>query len=182
MKKDNTKLSEGFTLIEALVAIAILLIAVVGPMSVIGGSLSQASTTRDQLIAINLAQEGIEVVRQKRDSNMLACWGSFTSPCSTWAVGIAVGNYAVVSVDATPISLCSPAPGLCTTKQKLVRQDAAGWYYQGVGGTPTKFSRVVNISDVPLSAEKIITSTVTWSVGGAPKSVEVKESIFGISS
>lgn len=173
-------MKKGFTLLETLVAIAILLIAVVGPMSAIGGSLSQIGTARDQMIALNLAQDGIEVVRQKRDSNMLACWGSFTSPCTTWGADLAEGDYIINTMNASPLILCSD----CTAVKKLVLQNATGWYYQDIisGDTETKFSRVVNITDVPSSAEKMITSTVTWSVGGVTKTVEVKESIFGINS
>ena len=59
--------NRGFTLMETLVAISILLIAVVAPMSTIGGALSFIYIARDQMIAVNFAQEGIEVVRQKRD-------------------------------------------------------------------------------------------------------------------
>ena len=57
----------GFTLVETLIAIAILLIAVVGPISLIGDALHKLYYAKDQMIAINLAQEGIEVVRQRRD-------------------------------------------------------------------------------------------------------------------
>ena len=66
-----TSRGRGFTLIETLVAITILLVAIVGPMSAIGTSLSQMSISRDQIIAINLAQEGIEAIRQERDSKMI---------------------------------------------------------------------------------------------------------------
>lgn len=171
----------GFTLLETLVAIAILLIAVVGPMSAIGGSLSQIGTARDQMIAFNLAQEGIEVVRQKRDSNMLNCWVNAISPCGTWGAGIEAGDYIVDSIVSPPLALCSS----CTADKKLVRQNATGWHYQtasGSGGTATKFSRVVNIIDVVAGREKTITSTVTWSVGGVAKTAEVRESIFGINN
>lgn len=167
-------MKKGFTLLETLVAIAILLIAVVGPMSIIGGSLSQISTVRDQTIAVNLAQEGIEVVRQKRDSNMLACWGSFILPCNTWGTGLGEGSYIINPLTAV-LTVCSG----CDTGIYL---DVNNFYTQGSGVTATKFSRTVNITDIPSSAEKIITSTVTWSVGGATKTIQVQESIFGINS
>ena len=175
MKKDTTKLNKGFTLVESLVAIAILLVAVVGPMSVIGGSLSQISTARDQAIAINLAQEGIEIARQRRDSNMLNAWGGGGA---VWSDGLAAGTYIVSSVIGTPLMLCSVG---CTMGQKPVRQDAAGWYYQGAGGTPTKFIRTVTISDSS-PGEKRISSDVTWEVGGTTKTVQVQELILGINS
>lgn len=176
MKKDNTKPRKGFTLIETLVAIAILLVAVVGPMSVIGGSLSQTSTIRDQSIAINLAQEGIEMARQMRDSNMINAWDGGGA---IWSDGLAIGYYIVSAAGGDSLFLCS---GICTANQKIVYQNTAGWYFQVVGsGIPTKFSRMVDISDVS-PTEKRILSEVTWVVGGNPKSVKVEESIFGINS
>lgn len=175
MKKNNTKLRKGFTLIETLAAIAILLVAVVGPMSVIGGSLSQTSTIRDQSIALNLAQEGIEVVRQRRDSNMINAWGGGGA---VWSDGLTAGNYTISSIDTT---LLLPCMGICTIVQKLVRKDATGWYSQGSGDNPTKFNRAVNISDIS-PTEKRVVSEVTWVAGSTPKSVKVEESIFGINS
>lgn len=164
---------QGFTLLETLVAIAVLLIAVVGPMSAIGGALSQIGTARDQMIALNLAQEGIEIVRQKRDSNMIACWGdpnwgTTLTSCATWGSGLIAGNYIinVATQSLTPVG--------SDTKVYL----NGGLYTQGVGSTATQYSRTVNITDA--SSEKMITSTVTWSVGGVLKKIEVKESIFGI--
>lgn len=163
-------MKKGFTLLETLVAIAILLIAVVGPMSIIGGSLSQISTVRDQTIAVNLAQEGIEIVRQKRDSNMLDKWGGGSA---VWGDGLTSGDHIIDPLTATITA--------CPCSDTKIYLDVNNFYTQGSGFTATKFSRTVNIADLS-SAEKIITSTVTWSVGGATKKIEVKESIFGINS
>lgn len=171
-------MKKGFTLLETLVAIAILLIAVVGPMSIIGGSLAQVSTARDQMIAVNLAQEGIEVVRQKRDSNMIDAWGGGGA---VWSTGLTAGEYMIDTTATIPLVACT---GSCTISQKIIRQNASGWHYQalsGSGGTTTRFSRVMIIADIA-GGEKGITSTVTWTAGSTPKSVQVSESIFGINS
>ena len=169
----------GFTLMETLVAISILLIAVVGPMSTIGGSLSSIFIARDQMIAINFAQEGIEVVRQVRDSNMLDKWGGGSA---VWGDGLTIGNYIKDPTVANSLVLCGEN---CTTDQKLIRQDTTtGLFYQTTtasSGENTQFSRIVKVDDVS-PFEKTITSAVTWSVGGVIKKVEVKESIFGINS
>lgn len=174
MKKYNTKLREGFTLIETLAAIAILLVAVVGPMSVIGGSLSQTSTIRDQSIALNLAQEGVEMARQLRDSNMINAWGGGGV---VWSNKLDSGEYAVNSIGGTLLR----CPGTCVAVDRLIRQDATGWYYQGGVGVPTKFNRAVNILDISPTEKRVI-SEVTWVAGSNPKSVKVEESIFGINS
>jgi prepilin-type N-terminal cleavage/methylation domain-containing protein len=62
---------KGFTLIETLVAISILMIAILPPMELTMESLSAAYYARDQVTASNLAQEAIEVIRSVRDSNIL---------------------------------------------------------------------------------------------------------------
>lgn len=164
---------------ETLVAIAILLIAVVGPMSIIGRSLPQSAYARDHAIAINLAQEGIEAVRQKRDSNMLSKW-AIGSP--DWNNGIGVGYYVVDPRSAPILTSCG---GLCNTSSLSVRQDiTAGWYYQSSTGTDPaiKFQRYIQISDITVY-EKKITSVVTWwdSVGVA-HTLSVSEFISGINS
>ncbi len=62
----------GFTLIEAIVSIGILIIGLTGVLSLANQSLSIASASKTRLVASNLAQEGIEVIRNNRDNNWLA--------------------------------------------------------------------------------------------------------------
>ena len=59
----------GFTLVEALVALVILTIAL-GPALVLSSNISStASVIQNNLIAANLSQEGVEVIRALRDAN-----------------------------------------------------------------------------------------------------------------
>src|SRR4051812_36397281 len=60
---------QGFSLIEALVALAILSVALVPAVLLSNSALRAASVIRDDTIAAGLAQEGIEVVRTIRDAN-----------------------------------------------------------------------------------------------------------------
>ncbi|HYC83350.1 MAG TPA: prepilin-type N-terminal cleavage/methylation domain-containing protein [Candidatus Paceibacterota bacterium] len=59
--------NKGFTMIESLVAIAILLIAVLGPMSLLSKAIADSSYARNQVIATYLAQEGLELVISERN-------------------------------------------------------------------------------------------------------------------
>ncbi len=68
LNKVNKKSS--FTLLESLVAIYILVSGVFGMLTLASNSIALSSIFRDQLRAVNLAQEGIELVRNKRDSNV----------------------------------------------------------------------------------------------------------------
>ena len=64
-------MSRGFTLLEVLVAIFILTIGIVGVFGLINQAVSLTSATHNQLVASYLAQEGVEIVRNIRDSNFL---------------------------------------------------------------------------------------------------------------
>ena len=63
----HQKTSRGFTLIETLVAVSLLAVVIVAPMSLTTQSLSSAYYARDQMTAFHLAQEAIESVRSVRD-------------------------------------------------------------------------------------------------------------------
>ncbi len=60
---------EGFTLIESILAIGVLVVGILGAFILVVRSLSNIPLIQSRLIAANLAQEGIELIRQKRDSN-----------------------------------------------------------------------------------------------------------------
>lgn len=62
----------GFTLIETMVAISLLMLALIAPMSLAAESLSAAFYARNQITSFYLAQEGIEIVRSVRDGNIIA--------------------------------------------------------------------------------------------------------------
>jgi len=61
----------GFTLVETLVALIILTIAITAPLSIIGNTLNATLFARDQMIATYLASEAIEIVKLKRDNNVM---------------------------------------------------------------------------------------------------------------
>lgn len=160
----SQKNSGGFTLVESLVAISILLIAVVGPISIIGDALHKLYYAKDETIAINIAQEGIEAVRQVRDSNMLAA--------ITWDTGLAAGDYVVDANGATLVTLCGP-----TCAVQPVYLDAQGFYQQSTAATTTPFGRIVTIESIGTD-ERRITSTVTWRTGGDTGTISVTEYLF----
>ena len=67
--KHNTQ--SGFTLIETLVAIFILLISITGPMSFAQSGLRASFVARDQVVAFYLAQDAIETIKNIRDNSSL---------------------------------------------------------------------------------------------------------------
>lgn len=65
---------KGFTLVETLVAITILLLVIIGPITAAQKGVQQAYYANEQLSAVFLAQEAIEAVRERRDNQALAAW------------------------------------------------------------------------------------------------------------
>lgn len=185
---------KGFTLIEALVATAILLVAVIGPMSFMGDSLSKIYVYRDQIIASNLATEGIEGVRQIRDSNLNSRWSTgttndgynpVTATPSSWLEGITQNSSCVFGADCvlevTPSPILSSCQGACISG-KIYRTPAGIFTHISTGNTMTQFSRFIQVTSVN-SNEIKVTSTVAWKTsGGTTKIVTLTENLFGINN
>lgn len=68
----NLKFLKGFILLELLITIFVFTIGVIGVFNVIQNISFSSQTNSSKLTAAYLAQEGIEKVRYKRDSNWLA--------------------------------------------------------------------------------------------------------------
>lgn len=175
----SNKMQGGFTLLETMIAITILLIAVVGPISIIGDSLHKIYFARDQMIAVNLAQEGTEAVRQVRDTNMLS-GGAWDNGFGT---GECTGGGGVCLVDTNPAINIYKCTGACAVTNTVVYKSADGFYHQSLSGappgsTPTNFRRRIDTTKIPGSDEYKVDVNVTWSTGNIPGSITVSESIF----
>ncbi len=65
------KTNRGFTVLETLVAVFILVLAITGPMVFAQSGLRTAFLARDQITAFFLAQDAIETIKNVRDDNAL---------------------------------------------------------------------------------------------------------------
>lgn len=66
--KERQQKHSGFTLIETFVAITILMITVLGPMTLLSKALQESRYIKDEIIATFLAQEGTEIIIYGRNS------------------------------------------------------------------------------------------------------------------
>ncbi len=145
---------QGFTLVETLVAIAILMIAIVGPYYSVQQAITASYASRDQLIASSLAQEGAEYIYFLRDNNYLANapWTQGMDPClvSMHSNGC--------TVDPVLNSLVSCAQTGCP----VLNLNSATALYTQSSGDPTRFTRTVKIVNV--TPQQIqVTVQVNWS-------------------
>jgi len=84
-KEQNKKLLTGFTIIELIVSIFILSIAIIGVFSSFSIIVILTYDAADRLTASYLAQEGMEIIRNMRDTNWLKME---TDESITWLDGI----------------------------------------------------------------------------------------------
>jgi type IV pilus modification protein PilV len=72
MPKIKTATAKGFSLIEALIAIAILIVGVLSAFLLLIRTTATIPAMQNRLMATNLAQEGVELVRALRDTDFVA--------------------------------------------------------------------------------------------------------------
>lgn len=122
---------KGFTIIELIISIFIMSIAVVGIYSAFSIMSILTSNISDRLVGTYLAQEGQELIRNKRDNNWLALgrasWDNGLSSCQTETGCIA--DYA---------GLIRP------WANDYLNKDEAGFYNYNAG-QKTKFKRKILI-------------------------------------
>lgn len=166
--KSKFQISEkqrGFTILESIVAIAILSLSIAGAFTVVQQSLSQATAAKDEVQAFYLAQEAVEVIRNLRDNNQIARVKSGNPASINWLTNIialntdcAFNKICKVDGNTMAVSSCGDNWGDC----QYLRQD---YSTQLFGYNPswiqTNFKREVKIESV--DSDKIaVTVRVTW--------------------
>jgi len=101
--------SRGFSLVETLVAVSVLMLAVVGPLSIASRGLISAQFSRDQITAFHLAREATELVRNRRDTNMLPA----TATPADWLNGLDSCISNTCKVDPTNVLFSPCVSGSC---------------------------------------------------------------------
>lgn len=169
----------GFTLIETLVALTLIVSAMVGPFTLATSSIFSAKFSKSKLVALNLAQEGIEIVRQMRDNNVLKGfdWRGLSGSCPVGCIRLQDGSY---QIDVyTPATGSVPPPNSNLPLRfdpQAPSTDPASLYNQN-SGPSTPFTRVIAI-ETPAAAQMKIVSTVTWSDSGLNRQVTLQEVIY----
>ncbi|MBT4210149.1 MAG: prepilin-type N-terminal cleavage/methylation domain-containing protein [Candidatus Komeilibacteria bacterium] len=104
----SNKNNQGFTLIELVIALAVFTIGISAALSLALANYNNSRDNLDKIIAANLAREGIELIKNVRDSNWLRIEANETCggiPC-TWDYSLTVNNqYVYIDYnDSWPLS------------------------------------------------------------------------------
>lgn len=150
--------NKGTTLVEALVAILILSIGIIPCLEIILLANGFSSSIKNNLIAANLSQEGVEVVRAIRDNN----WFSNLA----FNNGLADGTYRVDWNSNSPLPENGNPP---------LKLSSIGLYNYS-SGADTNFRRRLTI--VNATNELIINAEVTWTERGKSQLISVESHLF----
>lgn len=165
--------SRAFTLVEALVALSILTVGIISGFILVTKALYNVTIIQDRLTASFLAQEGIELVRQIRDSNYKKI---LNNKSANWDNGLSDGAY-IISVDLNP-------PGgveqLKPFEDKYLKYDLSSRLYNYNSGNDTVFKRKIIIIHIPSypSNEIKVQSIMDWKSKNIPFSVTVEDHLF----
>jgi len=192
--KKRNKFIKGFTLIEALVAILIFSASMLSLMAVISNNLVDINYTKNKTVATYLAQEGLEYMRNMRDTFTLYepsppfasdsnGWNNFqikTIDCERTQGSKGcyfrdemdyTNNQAPITGDLMGISPC--LSGICPP---LTYNTSTGAYgYNGLANSG--FIRRINTAKIS-DDEILVFSTVSWKQGTKSHEVSFSENLF----
>jgi len=148
MKAENIK--KGFSIGEAVISVFVLAVGLVATVNLFTSSLSYLMNSRDHIVASQLAQEGVELIRNVRDNNWANDRDSFDYfPTSPGGNCIIDKDYLSGDIDCT-----SHLTGLYYYGDFYVHNNSAG--------EATKFQREIELSYNATDDEFTVTSIVIW--------------------
>ena len=164
----NIKDKSGFTMVEVVTVILVISIGMTGILSLIVQNIRSQSINKNTLVAYQLAQEGIELVREVRDTN----WRGGI----TWNQGIGNGTYYMDYTDAAPIS-ATFVPGSGKLKQDINNfyiKDPEQNFVEG------SFYRIISINypDNTNPEMMLVKSNVYWIESGGQHSYTLEAELY----
>jgi len=195
MMFNNPHNQSGFSLVETLVAITILLIVITGPLTLVSNSARSTNFANDQVMGYFLAQEGLELAQAARDDLLIPefsasppttnAWDRFSASSlyascfSSNGCGLdqdtdAVGTLNVYDCGGTGAGCRLYSNAILAERSRYTHDDNLG------ANSPTQYTRVIRMNSGGGQVE--ITSRVTWRSDGqrAEQVVEAVTYVFDV--
>ena len=151
----------GQFLIEAIVAVGVLVVGLLGIFALLSRSLSLGRTVTDNYAGTYLASEGIEVVKNIIDGNIIQGL--------PWVSGMSDGDF---EIEYDTISLLP-------FQDRFLGFDPVTSLYSYAGSETTRFKRVLRLALIGSPVDEIqVNSVVSWSSGGGSFSVDLEDHFF----
>ena len=153
-------ISKGFTLIELLITISVVSVGIAGAFIAVQQGISSIEYCNSRFTAALLAQEGVEVIKNIRDTNIL--------DGSLWDDGLSNGDYQVQYI----------FPFIASYTDKYLIKDPDN-FYNYISGDDTKFKRKIKIISTADPDHKELEITVSWRKrGGGNHQLILRQDIY----
>ncbi len=187
---NHESLKKGFTIVETMVAIAILLLSITAPLTIAEKGLATAEAAKAEITAFYLGQEAIEFIRNLRDTSVISGNGGKAN----WLKNIEPNVNECFKVSGCGVDTTSPKKEDQVTACDKSNEDCLLWQYTGNPGSPlfgifghrtssgwsrTDMTRKVNITEIRPGAEAVVTVTVVWRAGSLGlRTLTLKENLL----
>src|SRR5437879_4390903 len=152
--------SDGFTLIELVIALSLSAILFAGLAAIMGTSLRTLSVTRSRGQANEIAAQGIEDLQRFSFSSLVLCNTPTVPPGGTVPSGFTAAN-TVLAVSCANATLESPCPAPATTGLTGLPVPAANYTCTRYG-INFAVSRYISWADTTLKTNKRLAVVVDW--------------------
>ena len=193
--KYKNKINTGFTLVETLVAISIFSVSVLALISIISQGITNTSYAKSKIIAGYLAQEGIETMRNMRDTYVL--YDSTIdpvngSPSNGWAKFMTKLTNAAALCNTTngcyfdsrnldPSNHTQPVLSVsvaaCNASCPDLLYNSMTGIYGYASGNDSGFNRKIQVTQVSADQRKVY-SIVSWKQGSSSYNISFAENFF----
>lgn len=164
MMKSIIKINHGFTIVETLVAVAILMISIAGPLTIAQKGLMAAIYARDQSVAAFLAQDAVEYIKNYRENNDWDTWSNKFSSCT----------------QSSPCNIDTTQDNTQVTSSLNLMHDNSGYRPYTAGGVASQFYRkfylITSINGNPHESRLIV--EVSWNNGTISNVVTLENELF----
>jgi prepilin-type N-terminal cleavage/methylation domain-containing protein len=183
-KATAAQTKRGFTIIETLVAVMILVFAITGPMVFASQALKSAYYARDQVIAFYLSQEAIELIKNARDNNSLARCDEWLECTEVVDLSGCIDQYCVVGLDEAAevyVDSCGSNPETCEFLKR--NPDDLGTpqyaYTNDTEWIDSQYQRLIRINTIDgrEGREVEVVITIVWQTGLTEREFTVRENI-----
>lgn len=160
-EKTNQKQKKGFTLMEIIVVIGVIISVLTSTMVLISMTVNSTKASRLKITAISLSQEGLEIVRNIRDNN----WLSGRRNALNWRQGMDPGDYRI-QYNYSGLLAYSTIP---------LRINNG--FYQYDNGNNTLFYRKITIQHIDSNQIRVI-SEVTWNERSRSQTISAETRLY----
>lgn len=165
---------KGFSLLEVIISISIITVGLVGILSLVVQNIQVSYTNKSTMIASQLAQEGIDLVKNMRDENWIKGVSWDDDFANEGTMTFVIDYRGRSSLDET-VNDISEAGAKLNLRDDVGEE---GFYWHEATDPASPFSRLITTVQAGADAPVEVTSRVSWSERGSTHYYETSAFLY----